>query len=73
MRVGVGCVTPPPNISTFGPDGYYKVGPMKPNSEPVLCVVQRAGWEAMVISPVCMEHYGNYSSTKHLKITFTIF
>jgi hypothetical protein len=28
---------------------------MKPNSEPVLCTVQRARWEAMVISPVCME------------------
>jgi hypothetical protein len=25
------------------------------------------------ISPVSMEHRGNYSSTKHLKITFTIF
>ena len=45
---------------------------MKPNPEPILCAVQRARCEAMVISPICMEH-GNYSSTKHLKITFTIF
>ena len=46
---------------------------MKPNPEPVLCAVQRARWEAMVKSPICMEHYGNYSSTKQLKIIFTIF
>ena len=56
---GGGGVTPPPIFKhSVLHDGYYKVVP-KPNPEPVLCAVQRARWEAMVISPICMEHYGN--------------
>jgi hypothetical protein len=48
---GGGGDTPPPIFKhSVLHDGYYKVGP-KPNPEPVLC--------AMVISPICMEHYGN--------------